>query len=167
MRRRALLTSLPVGISVIAGCSSGFSTDGSDDGTATGTDTGSDAPEFEVDEDGPGEFVLLRNQPQEPNGVIVGDEFEIGVVLGNAGGEPVAGDVGVELVPPNEDETVQTATVAVEGDDEIPSAAARFFIAGPFDATVAGDWELDPGPGIGRVHQTYDPRVVVEERPED
>ncbi|MFC4438843.1 MULTISPECIES: hypothetical protein [Natrialbaceae] len=164
MRRRALLTSLPVGVPIIAGCLSGTS---ADDESTTETDTGSDAPNFKVDEDAPGEFILLRNQPQEPSGVTVGDTFEIGVVLGNAGGESITGEVSVELVPPNEGEDVQTAAIVVEGDDEIPSGAARFFTTGSFEATVAGDWELVAGPGIGQVHRAYDPIVIVEERPHD
>lgn len=165
MNRRTLLTGIAAGVTVTAGCLSGDSTD--DTGAATGTDSVSDAPEFEADEDAPGEFVLLRNQPQEPNGISVGDEFETGVVLGNAGGESVSGDVGVGLLPPSEDETAQGATIEVEGENEIPSGAARFFTAGPFTPTVAGDWELVAGPEIERVHRTYDPVITVEERPGD
>lgn len=166
MRRRALLTGFTIGLATIAGClNRGTSTGDTDNGTDTETDAASDSPEFEVDEDAPGEFVLLRNQPQEPGDIIVGDEFEIGVVLGNAGGEPITGEVSVELVPPNEDEDAQTATVVVEGDDEIPSGAARFFTTDSFEATVAGDWELIAGSEIAQVNQTYDPIVTVEERP--
>lgn len=157
MHRRALLTSLPVGVSVLGGCL----------GSTTESNTASDAPEFEVDEDAPGEFILLRNQPQQPDSVTVGDEFEIAVVLGNAGGESITGEVSVELVPPNEDEDVQTATVVVGADDEIASGAARFFTTGSFEATVAGDWELNAGSEIGQVHQSYDPRITVQERPND
>jgi hypothetical protein len=157
MRRRALLTSLPVGVSVLAGCL----------GSTTESNTASDAPEFGTDEDAPGEFILLRNQPQQPDGVTVGDEFEIAVVLGNAGGESITGEVSVELVPPNKDEDTQTATVIVEADDEIPSGAARFFTTGLFEATVAGDWELNAGSEIGQVHQSYDPIITVQERPSD
>ncbi|WP_306056572.1 hypothetical protein [Natronococcus wangiae] len=167
MRRRALLTGLPVGVLIIAGCLSDSTTDDTDDNASNEADTDSDAPEFEVDEDAPGEFILLRNQPQEPNGVTVGDEFETGVVLGNAGGESIAGEVGIELVPPNEDEDVQTASIVVQGDDEIPSGAARFFTAGLFEATVAGDWELIAGSEIEHVHRTYDPIVTVEAHPAD
>jgi len=157
MRRRALLTSLPVGVSVLAGCL----------GSTTESNTASDSPVFEADEGAPGEFILLRNQPQQPDGVTVGDEFEIAVVLGNAGGESITGEVSVELVPPNKDEDVQTATVVVEGNDEIPSGAARFFTTGLFEATVAGEWELNAGSEIGLVHQSYDPIIAVQERPND
>ncbi|WP_228434546.1 hypothetical protein [Natrarchaeobaculum aegyptiacum] len=167
MRRRALLTTLPVSASIIAGCLNSSNTDNTGDEDTAETDTTSDAPQFEVDEDAPGEFILLRNQPQEPGGVTVGDEFEIAVVLGNAGGESITGEVDVELVPPNEDSGVQTATIVVDDDDEIPSGAARFFTTGLFEATVAGDWELIAGTGIGQVYQTYDPIVTVEERPDD
>jgi hypothetical protein len=136
-------------------------------GSTTESNTASDAPEFGTDEDAPGEFILLRNQPQQPDGVTVGDEFEIAVVLGNAGGESITGEVSVELVPPNKDEDTQTATVIVEADDEIPSGAARFFTTGLFEATVAGDWELNAGSEIGQVHQSYDPIITVQERPSD
>ncbi|TYL39394.1 hypothetical protein CV102_07395 [Natronococcus pandeyae] len=145
----------------------GSSTDNTDDEATTETDTAADAPGFEIDEDAPGEFILLRNQPQEPSGITVGDEFEIAVVLGNAGGESITGEVSVELVPPNEDEDIQTATIVVEGGDEIPSGAARFFTTGLFEATVAGNWELIAGTEIGQVHQAYDPIVTVEKRPDD
>jgi len=157
MRRRAFLTSLPVGVSVLAGCL----------GSTTESNTASDAPEFEADEDAPGEFILLRNQPQEPDGISVGDEFEIAVVLGNTGGESITGEVSIELVPPNKDEDVQTATVVVEGDDEIPSGASRFFTTGLFESTVAGDWKLNAGSEIGQVHQSYDPIITIQERPDD
>ena len=136
MRRRALLAGLPVSISLVSGCLSG---EIDDDESATETDTASDAPEFEVDADAPGEFILLRNQPQKPEGITVGDEFEIGVVLGNAGGESITGEATVELRPPNGDEDVQTATIVVEEDDGLPSGAARFFTTGLFEATVAVD----------------------------
>jgi len=167
MRRRALLSTLPVSVPIIAGCLSSSSADNTGDEATNETDTASDAPGFAVDEDAPGEFILLRNQPQEPNGVTVGDEFEIAVVLGNAGGESITGEVSVELVPPNEDEDDQTAPIVVEGAEEIPSGAARFFTTGLFEATVTGDWELIADSGIGQVHQTYDPTVTVEERPDD
>ena len=164
MRRRTLLTSVPVGLSIIAGCLDiGDDTDGSDDGV--NEDVAADAPAFAVDEDAPGAFTLLRIQPQEPGGVTDGDEFDIGVVLGNAGGEPVTGEADVELVPPTDDEAVQPATVVI--DDELPSGAARFFTTGPFEATVPGDWELTAGSGIDRVHPEYDGTVAVGERPED
>lgn len=66
---------------IIAGCLSDYRTDNTAEEATTETNTASDAPEFEVDDDGPGEFILLRNQPQEPNGATVCDEFEIAVVL--------------------------------------------------------------------------------------
>lgn len=164
MRRRTLLTGLPVGGSLLAGCLNGSN---SNTGTEASTDTASDAPDFEIDDDVPGAFILLRNQPQEPNGVTAGDEFEIGVVLGNAGGEPLSGELSVELIPPNEetDADAQTATIVVEDDNAIPSGAAKFFTTGLFEATVAGDWELVAGPEIEQVHPTYDPIITVEELP--
>lgn len=54
------------------------------------------------------------------------------------GGEPGTGAVDVELVPPTEAAAVQTAPIVVDGDDEIPPGAARFFTAGSFEAMVAG-----------------------------
>ncbi|MCU4974751.1 hypothetical protein OB955_18690 [Halobacteria archaeon AArc-m2/3/4] len=176
MRRRALLTALAVGVSVAAGClNRGSGTSDTSNRSQTNADSAADAPAFDVDDDAPGAFVLLRNQPQDPNGIVVGDEFDVGVVLGNAGGEPVTGDVRVRLVAPtgegdgngDEDENVQTATIAVDGDDELPAGAARFFTTGPFDATVAGDWKLTAESGIKRVHRAYDPIIEVEERPDD
>lgn len=153
MRRRALLTSLPVGVSVLAGCL----------GSVSESNNAADAPAFEANKDAPGEFILLRNQPQQE--VTVGDEFEVAVVLGNAGGESITGEVSVELVPPSNDEDVQTATVVVEDGDALASGAARFFIAGLFEATVVGDWELNAGAGIEQVHESYDPTITVREQP--
>jgi hypothetical protein len=140
---------------------SNFSTENEDNEATAKTDTAFDAPDFEVDKDTPGEFILLRNQPQVPNGVAVDDEFEIAVVLGNVGGTPIVGEASIKLIPPNEDEDVQTTTIVIEENDEIPSGAARFFVTGLFEATVASDWELIANSGIEQFHQTYDPVVPV------
>lgn len=166
MRRRTLLTGLTVSASLLAGCLNSSSSN-TDAEASTEMDTASDAPDFESDDGVPGEYILLRKQLQQPNGVTVGDEFEIGVALGNAGGESLSGEVSVELIPPTEetDADPQTATIVVEDDNTIPSGAAKFFTTGLFEATVAGDWELVAGPEIELVHQTYDPIITVEELP--
>ena len=166
MHRRALLASVPVGLLTVSGClgrESETGTTGETDGE--NVDSGSDAPAFEVDEDAPGTVMLLRHQPQEPGGVVVGTEFDSAVALGNAGGDPITGEITVELVPPVDDEATQPATVVV--DDALPSGGARFFTAGPFTATVTGDWELEPESGVDRIHPAYDGTVVVEDRPDD
>lgn len=164
MYRRVFIAGSTVGLATVSGCLNPLTRT---DNTATDdTDTNfADAPEFSADEDTPGRFVLLRNQPQDPNGVFVGDRFEIAIVLGNGGGEPVSGEVDVELRPPNDAEAVQTATGVV--DDELPPGAATFVDTGVFEATAAGDWELAAGSGIEQVHRAYDPTVTVEERPDD
>ncbi|WP_254769400.1 hypothetical protein [Salinilacihabitans rarus] len=164
MDRRGYLTGVTIGIVGIAGCSDSLGNANSDTRNAGTENTGADTPEFEVDDDAPGTVILLRQQPQNPNGVVVGDEFEIAIVLGNAGGEPVSTDVSVELGPPTDDEPAQMATVAV---DELPAGAARFFTAGPFAATVAGDWELTAGPEIDRVYPEYDGIVTVEDQADE
>ena len=156
MRRRSLLASIPVGLSTTAGCLSR--------GASSGADNNNE-PEFEVDEGASSAFILLRNQPQDSNGIVMGDEFEIGIHLGNAGGESATGEVSVKLTPPNENGTVQTATFVVDGDDAIPSGEARFFTFGWFEATVAGDWELTAASGIEQIHQSYNKTIKVGERP--
>ncbi|ELZ01787.1 hypothetical protein [Natrialba asiatica] len=138
-----------------------------DVGSNTGADSSNTEPEFEVNEAEPGAFILLRNQPQDPNGITVGDEFEIGVHLGNPGGEPATGDVSVELAPPNEEASVQTASTSVAGEEEIPPGEARFFTLGQFDATVAGDWKLTAASGIEQVSDGYDETIEVKERSGD
>ncbi len=173
MRRRALLTGLTVGSAAIAGwmtrgASSITDSVGSMDvGASTGADSSNTEPKFEVNDADPGAFILLRNQPQDPNGITVGDEFEIGIHLGNPGGEPATGEVSVELTPPNEDESVQTASTNIDGDAEIPPGEARFFTLGRFDATVAGDWELTAASGIEQVSDSYDKTIEVKERSDD
>ena len=159
MDRRDYLAGVTIGMAGIAGCLdiTGIFPNSQN---VSGEDTGRNSPVFEANEDDPGMFILLRQQPQDPNGIVVGDSFEIGLVLGNAGGEPVTGDVSVELNPPNDDEATQTATVVV--DDKIPSGTANMFIAGPFDATIAGDWALIAGPEIERVSPEYDEKVSIE-----
>lgn len=160
MRRRTLLAAVAIGLPALSGCF--------DSNTETTDESaGADAPEFDVTADAPGTVILLRQQSQAPNGIRVTDDFEIAVALGNAGGEPVGDDVSVDLLPPTDDESVQSATIVVDGDDELPSGAARFFTVGPFEATVAGDWELTGGPEIERVHPEYDGTVTVDEQPSD
>ena len=163
MERRALLGSLGFALTTtLAGCVS----------TAFGANTSAsdetrDAPTFNADGDGPGEFILLTAQPQAPNGIFLHDEFEIGIALGNAGGEPLSGEVVVELIPAAEDISSQTASVTIGEDEAIPSEAARFFRTGPYQATGVGNWELTAGPEIAQVHPEYDGTFEVKERPDN
>lgn len=162
MYRRTYLVGSTIGLTSIAGCLNFTAT--SNNGGPSGSDTGADAPQFRADEDAPGTFILLRQQPQNPNGIVVGDEFETAIVLGNAGGEPVSGEVSVELIPPNDNEAIQTATVIIDVANELPSGAAGFFTIGLFEATVAGDWELTAGPEIEQIHPEYIGTIKVKDQ---
>lgn len=159
MRRRPLLTGITTGFAILAGCMNRE--------TSTGANSSNNEPTFEVNEDTPSSFILLRNQPQNPNGILVGDEFEIGIHLGNAGGETASGEISIKLTPPDEDGPIQTATFRVDGDDAIPSGEARFFTFGRFEATVTGDWELTAASGIDQTHHEYDEIIEVRERSDD
>lgn len=120
------------------------------------------APRFEVDESAAGRYILLRMQPQDPvphSGATVGEPFEIGIVVGNAGGEPATGSVTVEFVPPNDDESAETVTLKPE---ETPSGATRFLITEPFEPTVEGEWRVVAGDGFADVHPQYDGTITVD-----
>lgn len=152
MHRRSLLIGTTVSFATISGCQSDF------------RENTNKKPEFGINEDAPGTFILLRNQPQNPNGIVVGDEFKIGLHLGNAGGAPASGEISVKFSPPNEEVDDQTANFVVEDDNAIPSGEARFFTFGSFEATVAGDWELTAASGIEQIHQSYDNTIKVKEQ---
>lgn len=160
MKRRGCLAGLAIGVGTLSGCTSIFPS--TESRTSGEDESAGDGPQFSVDETAAGAFKLLRKQVQTPSGVSVGDSFEIGIVLGNAGGDPIAGEVTLELIPPNDDQDVQTDTLEVESADEIPSGAAKFYVIGAFQATVAGTWELIAGPDIEQVHSQYDGRIVIE-----
>jgi len=163
MKRRTLLVSLGVGTTTaVTGC---LNFTGSSQ--TPQEDTAEDAPSFTTREDGSGGFILLRIQPQTPNGPFRGDEFDIGVVLGNTTNKPLTGEVTVEFVPSAEDGSTQTASVSVIGEDSIPSGAARYFRAGPFQATTVGDWELVAGANIAQVHPSYNGTVTVQPQPSE
>ena len=130
-------------------------------------DASADAPSFPVRDDGSGGFVLLRIQPQTPNGLFRGDEYEIGVVVGNTASEPLTGEITVELVPRAGDGLPQPASITVTADNPLLSGAARFFRAGPFRATVVGEWELVAETNIAHVHSSYDGTVTVQPQPSD
>ena len=161
MDRRALLGSLGIGLTTtLAGCASKAIGD-----ATSALDEARDAPTFNADEDGPGKFILLTAQPQIPNGIFLHDEFDITIVLGNAGGEPLTGEVVVELVSSAEDVSSQTASVTIGEDEAIPSGAARFLRTGPYQAIAVGNWELTAGTEITQVHPEYDGTFEVKERP--
>lgn len=163
MNRRILLGNLGFGLTItLAGCVSEAVGD-----NTTASDEARDAPAFNVDEDGPGEFILLTAQPQAPNGIFLHDDFEIAIALGNAGGEPLSGEVVVELISAAEDVSSQTASVTIGEEESIPSGAARFFRSGPYEATTVGNWELTAGSGIAQVHPEYNATFEVKERPEN
>ena len=163
MKRRTLLISLGVGITTaVTGC---LNFTGSSQ--TQQEDTAEDAPSFTTREDGSGGFILLRIQPQTPNGPFRGDEFEIGVVLGNTTSKSLTGEVTVKFVPSSENGSTQTASISVVGKDSIPSGAARFFRAGPFQAATVGDWELIAGTNIAQVHPSYDGTVTVQPLPSE
>jgi hypothetical protein len=160
MNRRALLGSLGFGLTTtLAGCVAGAFGD-----STSASDEARDAPTFNADEDGPGEYILLTAQPQAPNGIVLHDEFEIAIALGNTGGEPLSGEVTVEIIPSTDDVASQTASVTIGKDEKIPSGAARFFRTGPYKATSVGNWELTAGPEIAQVHPEYDGTFEVKER---
>jgi hypothetical protein len=157
MKRRQFVSALAVGVLPVAsGCSSRSIV-----ADASTADTVSDAPTFEADPTAPPAFVLLVNQPQAPNGLVVGDTFDTSVALGNIGGEPLAGEAEVELHSPADGSPRQSATITVAPGEPLPAGAARFFRVGPFDADVAGTWELVAGTGIDRTHPEYDGRFAV------
>ena len=95
--------------------------------------------------------------------IVLHDEFEIAIALGNAGGEPLSGKFSLELLPETDDVSSQIASVTIDEDENIPSGAARFFRTGPFQATAVGKWELAAGPEIAQVHPEYDGTLVVKE----
>lgn len=130
-------------------------------------DTSADVPSFTVRDDGSGGFILLRIQPQTPNGLFRGDEFDIGVILGNSSNEPLTGEATVEFVPDAGDGSPQAASITVPADDSLPSGAARFFRMGPFLATMVGEWELIAGTNIAHVHSSYDGAVTVQPQPSE
>jgi hypothetical protein len=160
MKRRALLGSLGLGLATtLTGCL------GDTIGDSTGSSNeSSDAPRFEVDENSPGEFILLAAQPQAPNGIYLHDEFEIGIVLGNIGGEPLSGEVVVELVPSVADVPSQTASVTISADETLPSGASRFYRTGPYQATAVDSWELVARSGITRVDPQYEGKIKINDR---
>jgi len=163
MKRRTHLISLGVGITTaVTGC---LNFTGSSQ--TQQEDTAEDAPSFTTREDGSGGFILLRIQPQTPNGPFRGDEFEIGVVLGNTTSKSLTGEVTVKFVPSSENGSTQTASISVVGEDSIPSGAARFFRAGPFQAVTVGDWELVAGTNISQVHPSYNGTVTVQPQPSE
>ena len=163
MNRRALLAYLgAASTTALAGC---LNFTGS--AQTPQEDTSADAPSFNVRNDGSGGFILLRIQPQTPNGLFRGDEFKMGVVLGNTTNEPLTGEVSVELVLKAGDEPLQAASITLTADDSLPSGAARFFRAGPFLATVVGEWELVAGTNIAQVHSSYDGTVTVQPQPSE
>lgn len=164
MNRRALLSSLGIGATtVLAGCLN-FTASAQPQQQA---DSAVDAPTFTPRNDGTGGFILLRTQPQAPNGVFRGEEFEMGVVLGNTATETLSGEVTVELVPSMEDEVTQTARITVTDEDAIPAGAARFFRVGSFRATAVGEWELVAGNNIAEVHPSYDGAVTIRPHPSE
>jgi hypothetical protein len=157
LNRRTFGKILAIGLATaLSGCLS----------TSTSSEV-ADAPTFNVDENAPSESILLAAQPQAPNGIVLYDEFEIAIALGNTGGEPLTGDFGVELVPSADDASSQPGSVTIDENEALPSGAARFFRVGPFKASSVGGWELTAGPGIVQVHPEYDGRLTVEQRPDD
>lgn len=94
---------------------------------------------------------MVRSPPESAT-VVIGDEFDSPVVLGNAGGAAISGVVSVELVAPTAGEAVHTATIVVRADDDSPSGAAMVVTVGSVDSTVAGEWHLSPGSEIDCVH---------------
>lgn len=161
MNRRTLLGSLGIGLTTtLAGCASETFRDST-------SDEARDAPTFDADEEIPGEYILLTAQPQSPNGIFLHDEFEIAIALGNAGGDPLTGEVVVELLPSADDVSSQIASVSIGETEKIPFGAARFFRTGPYQATAVETWELTAGPEIAQIHPEYDGTIEVKELPDN
>lgn len=160
MERRIFLSGVTSCVVITAGCADSDDSGGESD-NGENIESSADAPSFEVDDESAGTFILLRNQPQESDDIIEGDEVEISVYLGNTGGEPVTGEVVVELVPPTESGGSQTDTILIEEDEGLPSGAARSFIVGPFTMTTSGNWVLIASSGVEETHQQYDPEISV------
>lgn len=166
MKRRTLIGSLPAGfIAIVSGCLSGRN--GTIGGSNSSSDNAIDAPRFEANQNIPAKPILLTAQEQAPNGLVIGDEFDIAIAIGNAGGSTLSGEYTLRLLPPTDSEPSQSDTLTISGENTISSGAARFFRIGPFNATATGIWELVAGPEIERVHSEYDGTFTVNERSDD
>ncbi|TMT80224.1 hypothetical protein E2L06_18355 [Haloterrigena sp. H1] len=171
MKRRALLGGFSAGFTtLVSGCLSGRNGvigGGTSGGSNSSSDNAVDAPRFEANQNTPAEPILLTAQEQAPNGVVLGDEFDIAIAIGNAGGGTLSGEYTLRLLPPTDDEPSQSDTLTIGGENTIPSGAARFFRIGPFVATATGTWELVAGPKIERVHSEYNGTFTVSEGSDD
>lgn len=167
MSRRQLIVSGSTGVGVLlAGCLStedSPQTAGPSGPTRTKeseNDTG-DAPSFEVDETAPGEFVLLRHQPQTFSTIRVGEEYEIAAYLGNSGGEKAHDKVEFTLESPAGEVTTEALTVPSA--EALPSGGAGSYMLGPFTFDIDGEWSFTASSGVARVHSEYDETIAVEE----
>lgn len=123
------------------------------------SDEDSDIPSFEVDETAPGEFVLLRHHLQSSEEQ-ADDEGEIIVVLGNAGGDDVDGEMTFALESPDSEVTTETLTVPTS--EPLPSGAAQAYTVGSFTFKTAGEWSFTATDGIADVHSAYDETITIE-----
>lgn len=64
--------------------------------------------------------------------------------------EPLSGQAALRFMPVSGDESEQTATVDIGGEEPLPPGASRVYDAGPFKAVTAGEWVFEAGEEITR-----------------
>lgn len=160
MKRRFILSGSAAASLLLAGCVQNINVPPDASNPDENGDTGRDVPVFEVDESAPGEFILLRHQPQTSTTIRAGDECEIAVVLGNAGGENVHGEVALTLESPTGRKTRKT--IIVSSTESLPSGTAQCYDMGPITFDTDGEWSLTATTGVAHVHPEYDETIFVE-----
>ena len=108
-----------------------------------------ETPDIEVDPDAPAQLVLLEFDV--PETVVYGDEFEVEVVIGNTGGEPIESDAVVDVARFGADfEDGQTVEVNAS---ELGSGETRSQTVGPLTATAAGEFRVAAGNGFATARE--------------
>jgi len=159
MERRKMLAVVAGGITpALAGCSflggAGDPGDGPDDEPPNSV---------EVDENAPARVEML--DVRTDGEVQYGEQFELRVTVGNSGGQPVADDaaaarVSLTRLGPDAD-AGQVVELRRAG---LAPGAVRTQAVGPFDATAAGDFRLEPTAGIDAVRDDVEQLVTVVPR---
>lgn len=163
MRRRNLLTQLG-GVATamsIAGCSgSDGSGGGTEESNGDPTETPTPTPEYEVDPEAPARLKILR--VSFPSDLSYGQEFEGEVTFANVGGDPVEQNAKIELVRLTSGEA--EPQVAKLNSEELGSGESKSHSIGPFEATAAGEFRVQPGSGVDELADEIDPLVSVGPR---
>lgn len=137
---------------------------GSEAENVFGDDPDVEIPEFEVNEDAPSRLMLLTGKIDESE-LVYQDEFNARVAVANVGGQPI--EEGSEMTVRvtrqggTESDEPQTRTTIIDGLDSGETAVVT---AGPFEATAAGTWSIEPAAGIDRTHSDFDINTTVSAR---